>query len=307
MVEGVRAPLGLGLLSRGLMLLALAGACAGEDGGPADEETSFAADPGPSAFASDERADDPPASAEHGAPFAGDPAANELQILDLSHAELDDDFLLGLPGSEGMGLGGGAAGGEGGRSSGTPQAGRLVDGTPLPYAPALYTRRNPARSFGSSHTIETVQAALGAMRHDKHVHAEVIIGDLSQPKGGWFPPHVSHQSGRDIDIRLIVAPGLDRTTLPTTPEQVDWDAMWALVHSFLETGQVTYVFLGWSRQPHLYAAARRAGVHRRVLEQWFQWPDRNNPAAVIRHEDGHLAHIHVRLACSPADADCRGG
>jgi hypothetical protein len=77
------------------------------------------------------------------------------------------------------------------------------------------------------------------------------------------------------------------------------------VHSFLETGQVVYVFLDYDRQQYLYDAARRAGVDARVLDTWFQWP---TPGAFgpIRHEDGHRAHVHVRLACGPDDHECAG-
>ena len=142
------------------------------------------------------------------------------------------------------------------------------------------------------------------MRNDKRVHAEVIIGDISRPAGGWFPPHVSHQSGRDIDIRLSIRPGLPRDSNPTVAANVDWDAVWALVHSFLETGEVRYIFLGWSRQAQLFDAGLRAGVDRRVLDRWFQWPDRYDSEAIIRHEDGHLGHVHIRLQCGSAERRC---
>jgi murein endopeptidase len=134
----------------------------------------------------------------------------------------------------------------------------------------------------------------------------VIIGDISLPRGGSFAPHVSHTSGRDVDIRLILAPGLDRTTLPLAPEQVDWDATWALVHGFLETGQVTYVVLDFTQQGHLYRAGERAGMHPRVLDRWFQWPDATKDDAIVRHEPGHRAHLHVRLGCDGQGPRCKG-
>jgi hypothetical protein len=241
-----------------------------------------------------------------GAALKGDPAAQERAILALDNADLPEDVLLGLPGSEGLALAADdALVPEGGTSVGTPQAGSLVGGVQLPARPHLYTRRDPARSFGSTHAIRTIHSALAAMRRERGHDAEVIIGDISLPRGGPFSPHVSHQAGRDVDIRLVLAPGLPRDTLPSAPDLVDWDATWALVHSFLETGQVTYVFLGFDRQSHLHAAARRAGVHPRVLDAWFQWPHAGGPG-LIRHEDGHLAHVHVRLACGASEKLCTG-
>lgn len=239
------------------------------------------------------------------AAFEGDATDRELEILDATHAESPDDFLLSLPGSSGLSIDGAAdlipAGAQ---SVGTPQHGLVHQGIALPPNPALYTRRHPSRSYGSTQTIRTIQTALSSLRKDKGVRAEVLIGDLSLRGGGPISPHVSHQSGRDIDIRLILSPGLDRGTIPVGAHQVDWDATWKLVHSFLETGRVTYVFLDHARQQHLHAAALRSGVHRRVADRWFQWPGYGG--GTIRHEDGHRAHVHIRLACAAEDLRCSG-
>ncbi len=283
------------------IVAALVAACALEEDLGIDATTEVLE---PRAVVEEEVADEGPARAS----FAGDPEAGERQILDLSHAELDDDWLLDLPGSEGLVAQGSQAEiPTTAVSVGSPQRGRLDGGVQLPYDPALYTRRHPERSYGSSHTMRTIRAAMRAMRHDKHVHAEVIVGDISRPGGGWFPPHVSHQSGRDIDIRLSIRPGLARDANPTEADNVDWDAVWALVHSFLETGEVRLIFLGWSRQQALFEAGLRAGVDRRVLDRWFQWPDRYDAESMIRHEDGHLGHVHIRLQCGPEDPQCDRG
>jgi murein endopeptidase len=239
--------------------------------------------------------------------LVGDPEAREREIMDLSRAEIADDVLLQLPGSAGLGIVDVPATSsvpDGGTSIGTPQRGWLHQGVALPLQPALYTRRDPDRSWGSTHTVRTIITALGAMRTDRNFHGEVIIGDISRPRGGPFPPHVSHQSGRDIDIRLVLAPGLPARTYPSTPAHVDWDATWGLLHSFLETGHVSAVFFDYRQQEHLHAAAVRAGVHARVSQRWFQWPG-DDAEALIRHEDGHRAHLHIRLGCGPAEPHCK--
>jgi murein endopeptidase len=238
--------------------------------------------------------------------LVGDPDAREREILDLARAEISEDVLLQLPGSAGLGIDGVAAQSvaAGGTSVGTPQRGWLHNGIQLPFNPQLYTRRDADRSWGSTHTIRTIVTAFQALRTERGIAAEVIIGDISKPRGGAFAPHVSHQSGRDIDIQLVLAEGLDRRTFPGTPEHVDWDATWAMVHGFLETGHVAAVFLSWKQQEHLQRAALRAGVHERVAQRWFQWPG-DDAEALIRHEDGHRAHVHVRLACGSTDPHCR--
>lgn len=240
----------------------------------------------------------------------GDPAAAEREIFAVADAELAEDLLLGLPGSHGLPVSAQAMGRvpipEGGHAIGTPEGGTLEGGVQLPFDPALYTRRDATRSYATTQTLRTLQAALGRLRSEKGFDAEVIIGDISLPRGGSFAPHVSHTSGRDVDIRLILAPGLDRTTLPLAPQQVDWDATWELVHGFLETGQVTYVFLDFAQQGHLYRAGERAGMHPRVLDRWFQWPDATKDDAIVRHEPGHRAHLHVRLGCDGQGPRCKG-
>lgn len=241
-----------------------------------------------------------------GAGFTGDAKARELEILDATFAEVDDDFLLSLPGSSGLFVDAAAdLIPAGGRSVGTPQDGTLRQGIALPANPRLYTRRHPSRSYGSTQTVRTIQTALATLRRDKAVQTEVMIGDISLPGGGPISPHVSHQSGRDIDIRLPLARGWDRTTVPVDAAQVDWTATWKLVESFLETGTVTYVFLDFQRQAELRAAALASGVHRIVADRWFQWPHPGG-AGMIRHEDGHRAHVHIRLRCGRDEAACSG-
>lgn len=241
-----------------------------------------------------------------GAGLVGDPADRELEILGMAHAESADDFLLALPGSSGLRADPAAdLIPDGAQSVGTPQRGRIHNAIPLPPRPHLYTRRHPGRSFGSTHTIRTIQTALSTLRSDKGVRTEVMIGDISLPSGGPISPHVSHQSGRDIDIRLLLVEGLDRKTVPVDASSVDWDATWTMVHSFLETGAVKVLFLDFRRQALLHAAALRAGVHPNVARRWFQWPQAGGPG-LIRHEAGHRAHVHIRLGCGHAEPSCRG-
>lgn len=240
-----------------------------------------------------------------GAGLVGDPTDRELEILDMANAESTDDFLLALPGSSGLRADAAAdLIPDGARSVGTPQRGKIRGAIPLPPRPHLYTRRHPGRSFGSTHTIRTIQTALSTLRSDKGVRTEVMIGDISLPSGGPISPHVSHQSGRDIDIRLLLVAGLDRKTVPVDASSVDWDATWTMVESFLETGAVSVLFLDFNRQSLLHAAALRAGVHPNLARRWFQWPQRGGPG-MIRHEDGHRAHVHIRLGCGHDEPDCQ--
>ncbi len=191
-----------------------------------------------------------------------------------------------------------------GVSLGRPDHGRLLNGVQLPENPKLYRRRNPKNSWGSSHAVEMLQLGVARFRRDSGFAGELVICDMSRQRGGRFPPHNSHRSGRDVDIRLPLAAGVAPGTVPNRVSQVDWDAVWGLVKALVSTGQVKYIFLSSSRQRFLYSAAKRAGVSERELEKMIQFPRRER-VAIVRSDPGHIHHIHVRFRCAEHEDRCR--
>lgn len=192
-----------------------------------------------------------------------------------------------------------------GRSVGRPQRGRLVDGVQLPDS-ELYTRKHPAVVWGSTHTVTQIVRAFTAFRRDTGYAREVVIGAMSRKHGRRFPPHVSHQSGRDIDIRLPLLPGVPPTVYPN-PDEIDWAAAWALIKAFVETGEVSVIFLEIDLQSRLYEAARSLGESPETLRPIISWPNwKENTRPIVRHADGHDGHIHVRIACGPEEPRCKG-
>jgi hypothetical protein len=194
----------------------------------------------------------------------------------------------------------------GGRSVGRPHRGRLEHGALLPESD-LYTRRQPTSGlYGSSHTIEQLQRAFAIFRHDSGYEGTVIIGAMSRRWGGRFSPHVSHQSGRDIDIRLPMWPSVPTSVRSPHPDEVDWYATWALIDAFIATGEVSAIFLDVSRHRYLYEAARAMGETPESLEPVIKWPNwTGKTAPVVHHADGHDTHIHVRIKCGPAEPRCK--
>lgn len=67
---------------------------------------------------------------------------------------------------------------------------------------SLYTRRKPEEELAPAHTIMQLMAAVTRFRHETGFDRAVVIGGISRARGGCFRPHKSHQSGRDIDIRM---------------------------------------------------------------------------------------------------------
>ncbi|MGB1275686.1 MAG: penicillin-insensitive murein endopeptidase, partial [Nannocystaceae bacterium] len=187
----------------------------------------------------------------------------------------------------------------GGLSVGRPNQGRLVNAVQLPDNPGVYRRTQVNASWGASHTIEYLQRAATRFRRVSGYRGRLLIGGISRQHGGHFSPHKSHQSGRDVDVVLprIVGDG---------SRSVDWSATWSFVHTLIEDGQVTQIFLNYDRQRELYQAARAAGVSVEALERWVQYPKGVRGPGIVRHQSGHRNHLHIRFRCGAEDRRCSG-
>jgi LysM repeat protein len=191
---------------------------------------------------------------------------------------------------------------KGGISIGRPTKGRLYNGVQLPDTD-YYDVRRPEEAWGSSHTVEILQTALATFRRDSGYDGKIIVASLSKQNGGRFRPHRSHQSGRDVDIRLPKKRGADLKS--DDPGDIDWDASWKMIDAFIDTGEIEYIFLDYSRQKRLYDAARKAGASSDELDKAIQYPRaRKTNNGVVRHAEGHMVHIHVRVECPDDQARC---
>lgn len=193
---------------------------------------------------------------------------------------------------------------------GRPDAGALVHALALPPSPD-YTIRCPAHAHASSATVNELMLALASFRNRSDYRGELVVGDLSQHGGGRYGPHRSHQSGRDVDLWLPVRGGRYRrgcvrcgTDLcRPSPREVDWPATWQLVQALTSRGAAQDIFLDWSLQPALRAAAMQEGAPASQLGRQIQHPIRGR-AALVKHAAGHIHHLHVRFRCPPDDPGC---
>ena len=189
-----------------------------------------------------------------------------------------------------------------GLAIGHPHRGKLANGVRMPDS-KLYTVRDPDKAYGTSHAVKTIHAAIATFRRDTAYAGKIVIADLSKQGGGRMRPHKSHQVGRDADIRLPRKPGASQKD--GSASTVDWDMSWQLVKAFIDTGEVEYIFLDYSRQKYLLQAAREAGATSKELERWIQYPQGSKKnKGVVRHSKGHNIHIHVRVKCAPGNSRC---
>ena len=187
-------------------------------------------------------------------------------------------------------------------SVGKPSNGKLVNSVQLPENKALYTIRKPDEAYGSSYTLVHLQNAIAMWRHTSGFTGALKIGAISKKGGGKLKPHSSHRTGRDVDIRL---PLKSKGGSADKVSDVDWDATWALVMAFVDTQAVRVIYLTTDRQKHLMAAAKRAGADKATRERMLQYPDKKGTRrGLVRHSDGHTAHIHVRFKCADNETRC---
>ncbi len=190
----------------------------------------------------------------------------------------------------------------GGLSVGKPNRGRIQNGVQLPET-EFYTLRDPERSYGSSHAVKVVHDAIAAFRVETGYEGEIKIADMSKRGGGRLRPHSSHQSGRDIDIRLPRRPKASKKD--NSISAIDWDLSWALVKAFIDSGEIEYIFLETSRQKVLRNAAKRAGASTAEITKAIQYPStRGTNKGLVRHAKGHRIHIHVRVKCAQSNSRC---
>lgn len=185
---------------------------------------------------------------------------------------------------------------------GTPQDGVLVAGVQIPPGDG-YSLRYPNSAWGTTYAVREAVAALDRYAASPGARP-ITVGTMSRQRGGPIGGHNSHQTGRDLDIRLPLRAEVPQGLDPT-PRRVDWVATWALVDAFTQADSVEAVFLDYGGQRRLYKAADALGVDPATLEATLQYP-RGSAANLgrVRHVPGHEGHIHVRFRCGPAEPEC---
>ncbi|MEM9196140.1 MAG: penicillin-insensitive murein endopeptidase [Myxococcota bacterium] len=164
---------------------------------------------------------------------------------------------------------------------------------------AVELQRN--RRYGHPEAVRYVRE-LGE-RVESEGLGRMMIGDISQPRGGPAWRHGSHQTGLDVDIWLRLDQpeltrrarrNMDHPSVVTdgTPREVDpelWsDAQAELVHLAASDSQVSRIFLD-------------AAIKRDLCDR--EWEDRSW-LRKIRHWRHHDDHMHVRLSCPEGSRRC---
>lgn len=180
----------------------------------------------------------------------------------------------------------------GGYSVGKPHRGRLKDGVALPKSD-LYTIRFGWQSFGSTVAVTNIQRGIEAFRRETGFTEAIKIGAMSQKHGRRLRPHRSHQSGRDVDIRMPALAQAEGFKLES--DEIDWPATWALLDAMVRTDAVSVIFV----ERKLFRRLKRAAMELGATDERIAKVMRS-----VRHSKGHTSHIHVRFECSTDAERC---
>lgn len=200
-----------------------------------------------------------------------------------------------------------------GQAIGSPQRGRLENGAQLPRDRS-YHRRRPYRAWGANHTVHFIRRVARIVRGKyRRVHP-VAIGDLSAKRGGDLSPHLSHQSGLDVDVGFYFKKkpqGYPLSFIKGNKHNLHMGATWTMLRAYAATarssGGVQKIFLDYKLQKLFYEwAKKKRRASRRTLRLMFQYPrGPGSMRGILRHEPGHDDHIHVRFKCPRRDKKCR--
>lgn len=193
-------------------------------------------------------------------------------------------------------------------SIGAPNRGRLRAGIPLPEGDHWRLREHRPRGYGAKHTISALLTAFRAYGETHPDGPQIRIGEISKRTGGRVRPHVSHRSGRDVDIGYVMKPSpLDEEHYwrRATAKTMDAAKTWTLVKELVATGQVQRIFISAKLQRVIAAEAAKE-LTPEELNLMF---DAVNPdprvMTLVAHEHGHMDHMHVRFKCERGNIRCR--
>lgn len=189
------------------------------------------------------------------------------------------------------------------RSLGRPTAGALEYGVHLGTGPG-YRLRFPRNAYGLEGVNKTLKLCAKRVKDQLPGSHDILVGDISRPGGGHFPPHASHQSGRDVDVGYYLASQQQNATMHRVrADEVDYQRTWALLKCYLTTDKVVRVYIDRKIQVAMVAWLReKRAIDERHIPRLFDIE--GGDEALVQHAPKHDTHLHVRFACDPGQDEC---
>jgi murein endopeptidase len=178
----------------------------------------------------------------------------------------------------------------------------LQDGVTLPDLPLFYSRAQPDGEYGTQEMIDLLVEAGRHMSWLMPGASPFVVGDISRKGGGYLAGHITHRGGIDADVGIYKkgAWQAKRSFTTLAPSELDVEATWALIQTFLDSGRIDFILLDRAHIARLRAYTLQAGLLTpeeadRVLpaDGRGAWSD----VGVLRHAPHHQDHMHVRVLC----------
>ena len=177
-------------------------------------------------------------------------------------------------------------------SLGSPNAGALLNAVQATenrdYKPV-----SPSGAWATQETLDFLGKALDRVHEQFPDTPALQLGDISGRNGGHWPPHVSHQAGRDVDIAYFYNDGAGWYARGTA-KNLDLGRNWAFVRALIAETDIDLILIDHSIQVLLEDYAKQHGEDPSWLDGVFRGvPGKLRP--LIRHAPGHATHIHIRF------------
>ncbi len=174
-------------------------------------------------------------------------------------------------------------------SVGFVEEGRMINAMPFPEGEA-WTVVVPESCWTTQETADAITGAARQVRAWFPHGAPVRVGQVSSAEGGYLPPHISHQNGRDVDVGLFY-PGPEPYRIKERETVMDVAMNWAFAKAILMNGDVQFILLDKRVQKVLYDYALAQGENKQWLDSLFH----AGPRSMFFHARKHRDHFHVRL------------
>lgn len=181
----------------------------------------------------------------------------------------------------------------GSMSVGRTSAGALFNAVQMPEGDQWnLVRAN--ESWGTQETVDALIRCIAKVNAQFPDTPKIHIGDISGKRGGHLRPHVSHQSGRDVDVGYYYTdPGTEWYEYATA-DNLDLDRTWAFVRAMITDTDVEWIFIDRRIQKLLWDHALSLGEDPTWLDDLFG-AESSTKRPIFLHQSGHATHIHVRF------------
>lgn len=176
---------------------------------------------------------------------------------------------------------------------GTPNAGALVNGVPMPKS-EKWIVQDPSCAWGTQETIDAIVRTIDKVYTEHPNSPALAIGHISSKRGGHLSPHKSHQSGRDVDLGYYHSPP-KQYFIKGTEQNLDLERTYALIKTFVTDTETDLILVDTSIQRMLVKYALTHGEDEAFVDRVFQVRDKHSHP-YVRHARGHANHVHVRFS-----------